>query len=66
MLDDPRAREAVANFHRQWLGLVEASTTLTKDAGALPRRTRDELLPLLQAETEAFLDHVVFEDETAT
>jgi hypothetical protein len=59
MLDDPRARRAVANFHVQWLGLRDiASTTKT----AYPRFD-PAYLDLWKRETEAFLDHVVFDGE---
>jgi hypothetical protein len=60
MLDDPRAREAVANFHAQWLGL-ERITTLTKDASVYPAYS-PALRPLWEKETLSFLDHVVFDD----
>ncbi|WP_438029457.1 DUF1592 domain-containing protein [Sorangium sp. So ce233] len=61
LLEDPRARAAVANFHAQWLQLTNIDT-ITKDTAAYPR-FHDGLPALLRAETEAFLDHVVFEDE---
>ncbi|WP_437727915.1 DUF1592 domain-containing protein [Sorangium sp. So ce861] len=60
LLDDPRARAAVANFHAQWLQLSNIDT-LTKDPAVYP--SFDAGLPaLLRAETEAFLEHVVFDD----
>ncbi|WP_437737082.1 DUF1592 domain-containing protein [Sorangium sp. So ce1335] len=61
LLEDPRARAAVANFHTQWLKLTHIDT-IAKDAAVYPR-FHDGLPALLRAETEAFLDHVVFEDE---
>ncbi|WP_437639840.1 DUF1592 domain-containing protein [Sorangium sp. So ce854] len=61
LLDDPRARAAVANFHAQWLQLTRIDT-ITKDAAVYPR-FHGGLPALLRAETEAFLEHVVFEDE---
>lgn len=60
MLEDPRARRAVANFHRQWLELGHIET-ITKDPATYPAYSED-LRPLWGAETEAFLDYVVFED----
>ncbi|WP_437930814.1 DUF1592 domain-containing protein [Sorangium sp. So ce291] len=61
LLEDPRARAAVANFHAQWLELTKIDT-LAKDAAVYPQY-HDGLPALFRAETEAFLDHVVFEDE---
>jgi len=60
MLEDPRAHRAVANFHRQWLELGHIES-ITKDPGTYPAYSED-LRPLWKAETEAFLDYVVFED----
>ncbi|WP_146658864.1 DUF1592 domain-containing protein [Enhygromyxa salina] len=65
MLDTPRAREAVKNFHRQWLHLDEIEPTILangKDAKIYPDFY--EGLPLLwRLETEAFIDHAVFEQD---
>ena len=61
MLEDPRARDAVANFHEQWLGLGRIGT-LNKDVAIYPTYT-PALRPLWQKETLSFLDHVVFDDE---
>jgi hypothetical protein len=61
MLEDPRARDAVANFHEQWLGLGLIGT-LNKDAAVYPTYT-PALRPLWEKETLSFLDHVVFDDE---
>jgi hypothetical protein len=60
MLEDPRARDAVANFHAQWLGLSRIET-LDKDAKVYPTYT-PALRPLWEKETLRFLDHVVFDD----
>ncbi|MGK4007162.1 DUF1592 domain-containing protein [Sorangium sp. So ce1036] len=66
MLEDPRAREAVKSFHRQWLGLEKIGEIAAggKDPELYPEY-RDELLPLFQAETEAFLDHAIFEQDAS-
>ncbi|KYF70586.1 DUF1592 domain-containing protein [Sorangium cellulosum] len=66
MLEDPRAREAVKNFHRQWLGLAKIDEVAAggKDPELYPEY-RDELLSLFQAETEAFLDHAIFEEDAS-
>ncbi|HWN69716.1 MAG TPA: DUF1592 domain-containing protein, partial [Haliangium sp.] len=62
MLAAPRAREAVKNFHRQWLGLDEISTIAAtgKDRTVYPDYS-ESMLPLLQEETERFLDYAIFE-----
>ncbi|HSN96796.1 MAG TPA: DUF1592 domain-containing protein [Candidatus Nanopelagicales bacterium] len=60
MLEDPRARAAVLDFHRQWLEIKHVES-ITKDPATNPAY-RDELRPLWLAETEAFVEHVVFED----
>lgn len=59
MLDDPKAREAVANFNLQWLGLSHMES-MKKDPATYP--TYDEgLRPLWRQETLAFLDDVIFD-----
>ncbi|WP_437580357.1 DUF1592 domain-containing protein [Sorangium sp. So ce887] len=60
LLEDPRARAAVANFHAQWLQLSNIDT-LTKATAVYPG-FHAGLPALFRAETEAFLEHVVFED----
>ncbi|WP_244923753.1 DUF1592 domain-containing protein [Enhygromyxa salina] len=63
MLATPRAREAVRNFHRQWLQL-DAIEPLILASGKDPGLYPDfyDGLPLLwRSETEAFIDHAVFE-----
>ncbi len=59
MLDDPRAHDAVANFHAQWLGLT-GMEAITKDPSVYPEFNPD-LIPLWRQETEAFVDDVVFD-----
>jgi hypothetical protein len=58
MLEDPRARQAVANFNAQWLGLSHMDN-LKKDEATYPKYD-DSLRPLWRAETLAFLDDVIF------
>ncbi len=58
MLADPRARPAVVEFHRQWLGL-SALDHLGKDARAYPEFDR-ALAGAMAAETAAFVEDVVF------
>ncbi len=50
MLDDPRARTRVGRFHALWLGYEQ-----------LPHAP--ELADAMQAETQALIDKVVFEDQ---
>ncbi len=54
------------NFHRQWLGLskIDEIAAGGRDPELYPEY-RDELLPLFQAETEAFLDHAIFEEDAS-
>lgn len=64
LLAAPRAREAVRHFHRQWLDLD--SIPEVASAGKDPTIYPDfdpAILPLLQEEAEAFVEHVVFDGE---
>lgn len=63
MISAPRAREAVKNFHRQWLDLdrVPGIAATGKDRTVYPDYD-ETLLPLLQRETEEFLDYLIFEE----
>lgn len=57
MLDDPRARETLTEFHRQWFELYRLPTYAADEALAPGfAATRDALL----AETLAFVDHVLW------
>src|SRR5439155_26494559 len=60
MLDDPRARDALANFHAQWLGIANVDR-IRKDPAAYPLFDAP-LPPLWQEETEAFLARVTFDE----
>ncbi len=65
MLATPRAREAVKNFHRQWLHLDDIQPQILANGKSL------EIYPdyysglpmLWQQETEAFIDYAVFEQD---
>ncbi|WP_096333833.1 DUF1592 domain-containing protein [Nannocystis exedens] len=59
MLADPRARASVRDFHGQWLELRRVEE-LEKDGDVFPEFT-PEVRPLLRAEAEAFLDHVIWD-----
>jgi len=60
MLDDDKARQAVANFHEQWLQLGKIES-INKDSAIYPTYD-DALRPMWKSETQAFLDYVVFDD----
>lgn len=59
MLEDPRARQAVANFNSQWLGLSHMES-MKKDPATYPQYD-ESLRPLWREETLAFLDDVIFD-----
>ena len=60
MLDDPRARQAVANFNAQWLGLSHMES-MKKDPVTYPKYD-ESLRPLWRAETMAFLEDIIFDE----
>ncbi|RLB47797.1 MAG: hypothetical protein DRJ42_24610, partial [Deltaproteobacteria bacterium] len=62
MLDDPRARASVDNFHTQWLGLRHLEGA-TKDPTLFPEFT-EELRRDLRTETLRFTEHVTLEGGT--
>jgi hypothetical protein len=66
MLDTPRAREAVKNFHRQWLDIenIPRVASIGRDAEIYPDYS-DSLIPLYQEETEQFIDYAVFEENAS-
>lgn len=61
MLDDPKARDAIRNFHDQWL-LLDEIEVLNKDASVYPSYSED-LRPMWREETHAFIEHVLLEDD---
>lgn len=61
MLADPRARVVVRDFHMQWLHLTHLDN-LEKDSNIYPDFD-PAVRPLLQAEAEAFVDHVIWDGE---
>lgn len=58
MLDDPRAHDAVANFHEQWLD-YDRIANVGKDAATFPEWS-SAIGALMREETRAFLDEAVF------
>jgi len=61
MLEDDRAREAVGQFHAQWLGL-DGLQDLVKDPAVYPEYS-DRLRGLWHTETTAFVEHVIFDGQ---
>ena len=61
MLDEPHARDATGDFHQQWLH-YDRIASVGKDAALFPGWS-PAVGQLMRAETSAFIDHVVFEDE---
>lgn len=59
MLDDPRARQAVANFNLQWLGLSHMES-MKKDPVTYPKYD-ESLRAMWREETLSFLDDVIFD-----
>lgn len=59
MLQAPRARQMVVDFHAQWLDLDRLERT-SKDATLYPEFS-EVLRASMRAETEAFVEHVVFD-----
>ena len=60
MIDDPKAKNAMHNFHSQWLHLDKLAYA-SKDETMFPGFASN-IKPLLQEETYRFLDFI-FEDE---
>ena len=58
MLDDARARPAVSEFYRQWLGVSDIAA-LQKDTATYPDYT-PALQTAMAAELPAFIEHVVW------
>jgi hypothetical protein len=63
MLDDPRARPALAEFYRQWLGLG-ALADLYKDPKVYPEFT-PALRDALEGEVPAFVEQVLFRQDAS-
>jgi hypothetical protein len=60
LLAEPKARDTFKSFHQQWLDL-ERVAGLERDGSIYPGYT-DAVPELLGKETEAFIDHVIWED----
>lgn len=60
MIESPRARDMVANFHKQWLLLGEIDN-LDKNTTVYPAY-RPELRPLWRRETEEFVSRTILDE----
>jgi hypothetical protein len=60
MLDDPKARIAVGQFHSQWLG-YERIQGATKDPALFPEWS-SAVGALMEEETHQFIEHAIFDD----
>jgi hypothetical protein len=61
MLEDPRARGALAAFYEQWFGLAMLDSA-SKDPAVFPT-WNDALRGALREETKRFVSHVIWEDD---
>jgi Protein of unknown function (DUF1592)/Protein of unknown function (DUF1588)/Protein of unknown function (DUF1587)/Protein of unknown function (DUF1595)/Protein of unknown function (DUF1585) len=61
MLEDDKARDAIRNFHEQWL-LLHHLDTVTKDSTVYPEYN-DGLRALWKEELEQFIEYVILEDD---
>lgn len=61
MVDDPRARAAVADFHRQWLELDQIKT-MSRDTALFPA-FNDTVPAHLHEASARYLDHLFWESE---
>ena len=60
MLDDPRAKDAVAEFHTQWLD-YDRIGNITKDPALFPDYS-PAIGQLMREEMTTFIEHAVFEE----
>lgn len=61
MVESPKAREAVATFHQQWLD-YDRIANVAKDASLYPDWS-SAIGAMMQEEARAFIDHVVFDGD---
>jgi hypothetical protein len=62
LLADPRAREAVGDFHRQWMDL-DKMKEMSRDTALFPAWNDGTVPPALAQATARYLDHVFWESE---
>lgn len=63
MLDDPRARGGVADFHHQWLGVGHVKPHLISRGQAAPPDWMQELDAIVES-YERYVDHVFWDEGT--
>ncbi len=61
MLDDPRAKDAVLSFHRQWLDF-DRVLTQQRDPATYPQWS-DSLVAAMRTEADEMVEHAIFEDD---
>lgn len=61
MLADPRAHDAIREFHLQWLD-YDRIGNITKDAALFPDYS-PAIGQMMREEVQAFIDHAVFDEE---
>ena len=62
LLADPRAREAVRDFHRQWMDL-DKMKEMSRDEALFPAWDNASVPPVLAEATAKYLDHVFWDGE---
>ena len=67
LIATPRAREAVKNFHRQWLDLDDIQPYISANGKSVDIYPEfyNEILPLMRKESEAFFDYAIFEENAS-
>ena len=60
LIADPRARDAVASFHLQWLNLISI-VNLERDASFFPQYGLDGMKDAMLEQLSTFVNHVVFD-----
>jgi hypothetical protein len=60
MLDDPKAKDAIAEFHTQWLD-YDRIGNITKDPALFPEYS-PAIGQMMREEMTAFIEHAVFEE----
>jgi hypothetical protein len=61
MLDDPRAKDAIRNFHKQWLLLTHIDS-VSKDAATFPEYD-ESIRPLWKEEIQRLVEYVILEGD---
>lgn len=62
LLADPRSREVVADFHRQWMDL-DRLKEMSRDTALFPQWDNSTVPPVLAEATARYLDHVFWDGD---